>query len=280
MSSLKGKTILITGASRGIGLAVGLRAALDGANIAILAKTAEPHPKLPGTIYTAAKDIEAVGGNALPIVCDIRFEEQVQAAVDKTVETFGGIDVCINNASAIAPADVVDTSMKKYDLMHQVNVRGTFLTSKCCIPHLTKADNPHILNMCPPIDLAPSVWAHKLAYWMSKSGMSLCVLGMSAELMRQGIAVNGLWPMGMVATAAIANVFGPDAMRASMKPEMLAEAAYRIITKPAPDFSGKIWIDKDLLASEGITDIDQYLLNPDTDLDENGQYTPTFAQQG
>lgn len=273
MADLRGKTLFITGASRGIGLQVALRAARDGANIAIAAKTAEPHPKLPGTIYTAAEDIEKAGGKALPLICDIRFEDQVEAAVDKTVETFGGIDICVNNASAISPSKIVETDMKRYDLMHQVNTRGTFLVTKMCLPHLLKGNNPHILNMGPPLNMDPKRWAGRLAYLMAKSGMSMLVIGQAGEFRDQGIAVNGLWPMGGVATAAINNVLGGvEAMKRTKKPEMIAEAAYIMLTKKAPDFSGKIWIDKDVLEMAGITDLSPYEIDPDKDLDENGHY--------
>lgn len=270
--SLQGKTLFITGASRGIGLEVALRAAGDGANIAIAAKTAEPHPKLPGTIYTAAEEIEAAGGKALPLICDIRFDDQVEAAVAKTVETFGGIDICINNASAISPTKVLDTDMKRFDLMHQINTRGTFLVSKTCLPHLLKAENPHIVNMGPPIDLTPTRWANNLAYWMAKNGMSLCVLGMSEEFREDGVAVNGMWPRGLVATAAVNNVLGGiDAMKRARKPEMIAEATYILLNKPAREFTGRFWIDEELLKEEGVTDFDQWMIK-EADLDEHGHY--------
>ena len=210
--SLKGKTIFISGASRGIGLAIAKRAAQDGANIAIAAKTSEPHPKLPGTIYTAAKDIENAGGTALPILCDIRFEDQVQSAVQKTVDTFGGIDICINNASAISPTGTLETEMKRYDLMNEVNTRGTFLVSKSCIPFLKKGSNPHILNLAPPLDMDAKWFAPHVAYTIAKMGMSLCTLGMSKELAADSIAVNSLWPLTAIDTAAIRNVLGSDEM--------------------------------------------------------------------
>lgn len=273
MADLKGKTLFITGGSRGIGLAVALRAARDGANIAIAAKTAEPNPKLPGTIYTAAKAIEAAGGNALPIQCDIRFEDQVQAAVAQTVEAFGGIDICVNNASAISLTSVADTEMKRFDLMHQINARGTFLVSKTCLPYLLKADNPHILVMCPPLNFDSPLWIGHTAYCMSKMGMSICAISMAAEFKSEGIAVNGIWPMGPVATAAIKNIVGGlDLMKISKKPQMIAEASYIILTKSSREMTGKIVIDADVLRSAGITDFTQYQIDPKKDLDENGQY--------
>ncbi len=210
MGTLHKKTLFITGGSRGIGLAIALRAARDGANIVIASKTSDPHPKLPGTIYTAAAEIEQEGGKALPIVCDIRFEDQVEAAVEQAVKQFGGIDICINNASAISLTPTVQTDMKRYDLMHQINGRGTFLTSKTCIPYLKKAENPHILTLSPPLDLNPRWFAPHVAYTISKYNMSLCVLGLSAELKRDGIAVNALWPRTTIATAAVANLLGGD----------------------------------------------------------------------
>ncbi|PLX33107.1 MAG: short chain dehydrogenase, partial [Hyphomicrobiales bacterium] len=208
MSSLAGKTLLITGASRGIGLAIALRAARDGANIAILAKTGKPHPKLPGTIHSAAREIEAAGGKALPILCNIRFEEQVEAAVAQTAETFGGIDICINNASAISLTRTGETPMRRFDLMHSVNARGTFMTSKACLPWLEQADNPHILTLSPPLDMQAKWFAPHLAYSMAKFGMSMAVLGMAEEFRPHGIAVNALWPRTTIATAAIRNLLG------------------------------------------------------------------------
>lgn len=273
MANLAGKTVFISGGSRGIGFTVALKAARDGANIAILAKTVDPHPTLPGTLHTAAQAIKKAGGNVLPIQCDIRNEDQVAQAVAKTVETFGGIDICFNNASAISITSVADTTMKRYDLMHQVNARGTFLVSKMCLPHLLKSENPHILNNCPPIDLTPSVWGGRLAYWMAKMGMSFCVLGMSSEFKSDGIAVNALWPAGMVATAAIRNLGGIDMIKAAMKPEMYADAAYRIFKNPARDFTGNFLIVEEYLRDCGMTDFDQYKIDPDKDLDEQGHYT-------
>src|SRR5688572_24326750 len=233
MSSLKGKTLFITGASRGIGLAIAKRAARDGANVAIAAKTAEPHPKLPGTIYTAAKEIEEAGGKALPVLCDIQFDEQVADAVKKTVETFGGIDILVNNASAIHLTGTEATPMKRYDLMHRINTRGTFLCSQLCIPHLKKASNPHILNLSPPLDMKAKWFAPHVAYTMAKMGMSMCVLGMSEELKRDGIAVNALWPRTAIATAAVQNLLGGEhAIKGCRKPEIMADAAYTIFMRP------------------------------------------------
>ena len=267
MDTLKGKTLFITGGSRGIGLAIGLRAARDGANVAIAAKTAEPHPKLEGTIYTAAEAIEKAGGKALPIVCDIRHEEQVAAAVEKTVQTFGGLDVCVNNASAISLTPTTATDMKRFDLMHQINTRGTFLTSKLCIPHLAKAANPHILMLSPPLDMKAKWFARHVAYSLAKYGMSLCVLGMAEEFKPQGIAVNALWPRTTIATAAVNNLLGGEMlMRASRTPEIIADAAHLIFTKPSREFTGNFCIDDTLLAANGVTDFDHYRVDPKMDL--------------
>jgi citronellol/citronellal dehydrogenase len=267
MATLAGKTLFITGASRGIGLAIGLRAARDGANVAIAAKTAEPHPKLEGTIHTAAEAIEKAGGKALPLVCDIRFEEQVQAAVEKTAETFGGIDICVNNASAISPTRILDTEMKRYDLMNQINTRGTFLVSKTCIPYLAKAENPHILMLSPPLDMQAKWFSGHVAYAIAKFGMSLCVLGMAEELKAEGIAVNALWPRTTIATAAVNNLLGGEAlMRASRKPEILADAAHMIFSKPSREFTGNFLIDDTFLAENGVTDFDSYRVDPSRDL--------------
>lgn len=267
MTSLKDKTLFITGGNRGIGLAIGLRAAREGANIAIAAKTAEPHPRLPGTIYTAAIEIEKAGGRALPIVCDIRFEEQVRAAICQTVQTFGGVDICVNNASAINLSDTVCIDMKRYDLMQQVNTRGTFLVSKYCIPHLARAENPHILTLSPPLDLKPKWFAGHLAYSIAKYGMSLCVLGLAEELKPLGIAVNALWPRTTIATAAVANILGGDRIiRASRKPEIVADAAHVILTKRSRKFTGNFCIDDTVLAEAGVTDFDQYRVDPSVDL--------------
>ncbi len=261
--SLRGKTLFITGASRGIGLAIALRAARDGANIAIAAKTTEEHPKLPGTIYTAAKEIEAAGGKALACVVDIRLEDQVAAAVAKTVETFGGIDILVNNASAISITGTRHTQMKRYDLMHQINTRGTFVCSQACIPHLEKAENPHILMLSPPLDMSPRWFGPHLAYTMAKYGMSMCVLGLSAELAKNGIAANALWPRTMIATAAVRNLLGGDSsIRGSRNPEIVADAAHWILTQPSRETTGNFFIDEDILRKAGVTDFDKYAVDP------------------
>jgi citronellol/citronellal dehydrogenase len=257
--SLAGKTVFITGATRGIGLAIAKRAARDGANVAIAAKTVDPHPKLPGTLSTAAEEIRAAGGQALGVQCDIRDEEQVVNAVAKAVEEFGGIDICINNASAISLTPTLQTEMKRYDLMNQVNARGTFLVSKTCLPHLLKADNPHILNMAPPLDMAAKWFAPHVAYTAAKMGMSICTLGMSAEFAEQGVAVNSLWPLTTVDTAAVRNVLGGDQMAAvSRTPDVLADAAYAIVNRPARECTGNFFIDEDVLREEGVTDFSVY----------------------
>jgi citronellol/citronellal dehydrogenase len=259
MASLKGKTLFISGGSRGIGLAIALRAARDGANVAIAAKTAEPHPKLKGTIYTAADEVRAAGGNALPLLCDIRDEAQVIAAVDATAAEFGGIDICVNNASAISLTDSQHTDMKRYDLMMGINTRGTFMVSKYCIPHLKKADNPHILMLSPPLDMKAKWFEHSTAYTMAKFGMSMVVLGLSGELKRAGIAVNALWPRTTIATAAVGNLLGGDAMmRASRTPAIMGDAAYEIFAKPSRDFTGQFCIDDKVLAAAGVTDFELY----------------------
>ena len=265
--SLQGKTLFITGASRGIGLAIGLRAARDGANVAIVAKTTEPHPKLPGTIYTAAEEIEKAGGKALPIVCDIQQDEQVAAAVARTVEAFGGIDVLVNNASAIHLTGTEATPMKRYDLMHRINTRGTFLSSQLCIPHLRKAakerGSAHILNLSPPLNMEAKWFAPHVAYTMAKYGMSMCVLGMATELAKDGIGVNALWPRTAIATAAVQNLLGGEAaIRGCRKPEIMADAAHVILTRPSREFTGKFCIDDEVLASAGITDLDVYAVTP------------------
>jgi len=260
--SLKGKTLFITGASRGIGKAIALRAAKDGANIVIAAKTAEPHPKLPGTIYTAASEIEGAGGRPLPCIVDIRSEEAVQAAVDKAIETFGGIDICINNASAISLTPTLHTTMKRYDLMNQVNARGTFLTSKLCLPHLLKAENPHILTISPPLSMKGKWFRNNLAYTMAKYGMSMCVLGMAAEFESKGVAVNALWPRTAIATAAV-SMLGGDAMtNASRKTDIMSDAAYAILTRDSKTCTGNFYIDDEVLAEEGITDLAHYAVVP------------------
>ena len=263
---LNGKTMFITGASRGIGLAIALRAARDGANVAIAAKTSEPHPKLPGTIHTAAAEIEAAGGKALPLVVDVRNDEQVYAAVDKTVEHFGGLDILVNNASAIFLAGTEHTTMKRYDLMNQVNARGTYLCSQACIRHLRQSANPHILNNSPPLNMRAKWFGNHVAYTMAKYGMSMCTLGMSEELRDDGIAVNSLWPRTAIATAAV-NMLGGDAMmKQSRKPEIMADAAYAIITKPAATCTGHFFIDDEILRAEGVTDFEPYAFVPGADL--------------
>jgi citronellol/citronellal dehydrogenase len=257
--SLQGKTMFISGGSRGIGLAIALRAARDGANVAIAAKTTEPHPKLPGTIHTAAAEIEAAGGRALAITCDIRDEAQVAAAVARTVETFGGIDICINNASAIQLTGTLDTEMKRYDLMQQVNARGTFLVSKLCIPHLRNAANPHILTLSPPLDMQAKWFAGHVAYTMAKFGMSMCTLGMSEELAPLGIAVNSLWPLTAIDTAAVRNLLGGPAVAAvSRSPAIVADAAWVILNRPARETTGNFFIDEEVLRAEGVTDFSVY----------------------
>ena len=267
MSSLKGKTLFITGASRGIGLAIALRAARDGANIAIAAKTAEPHPKLEGTIFTAAQEIEEAGGKALPIACDIRFEDQVQAAVAETVAKFGGLDICVNNASAISLTHAVATDMKRYDLVHGINARGTFLVSKTCIPHLKKAANPHILMLSPPLDMDPKWFAPHVAYTMAKFNMSIVALGLAGELKGDGIAVNTLWPRTTIATAAVKNLLGGEAlMRMSRTPQIMGDAAHLILTQDAKAFTGHFCIDDTLLYEHGVRDFEKYRVDPATDL--------------
>ena len=261
--SLRGKTLFITGASRGIGLAIGLRAARDGANVVIAAKTAEPNPKLPGTIFTAAKEIEEAGGKALPLTVDVRDEAGVAAAVAKAVETFGGIDILVNNASAISLTGTEQTEMKRYDLMHQINTRGTFLCSKLCIPHLKKAANPHVLNLSPPLNMETKWFAPHVAYTMAKFGMSMCVLGMAGEYKSAGIAFNALWPRTTIATAAVKNLLGGDAMmRASRKPEIMADAAHVIFNRPARECTGNFFIDDEVLISSGKTDLSEYAVDP------------------
>ena len=267
MSSLKNKTIFMSGGSRGIGLAIALRAAQDGANVAIAAKTAEPHPKLPGTIYTAAEEIDNAGGQGLPLICDIREEEQVGAAIDATVERFGGIDICINNASAIQLTPTEMTDMKRFDLMHQINTRGTFLVSKMCLPHLKKADNPHILNLAPPLDMSPKWFANHVAYTMAKYGMSMCTLGMSKEFEKTGIAVNSLWPLTAIDTAAVRNLLGGDAMaKMSRKPEIMADAAHAVLVRKASETTGNFFIDEIVLREAGVTDFDVYAHDPSAPL--------------
>jgi citronellol/citronellal dehydrogenase len=261
--SLHGKTLFITGASRGIGLAIALRAARDGANIAIAAKTDQPHPKLEGTIHTAAAEIEQAGGRALPLVCDVREDKQVVDAIETTVARFGGIDIVVNNASAIQLTKTPDTDMRRFDLMQQVNARATYMVSKFAIPHLDRAQNPHILMLSPPLDMQQQWFAPHLAYSMAKYGMSLVVLGLAGELRPRGIAVNALWPRTTIATAAIRNLLGGDRMmRMSRKPQILADAACLIFQKPAREFTGNFLIDDNFLAAEGETDFDKYRVDP------------------
>ncbi len=262
--SLKGKTLFITGGSRGIGLAIAVRAAHDGANVVIAAKTAEPHPKLAGTIYTAAEDIERAGGKALPVVCDIRDEAQVQSAIDKTVETFGGIDILVNNASAIGLTGTLHTDMKRYDLMNGINARGTYLCGRLCIPHLKKAANPHILTLSPPLDMRPKWFAPHVAYSMAKYGMSLCTLGWAQEFRKDGIAANSLWPRTTIATAAVAMVGGDMVMKKSRLPEIMADAAHEILIKPSREFTGNFCIDDLVLRDAGVSDFSKYLAVPGT----------------
>ena len=257
--SLEGKTLFISGASRGIGLEISLRAARDGANVALIAKTAEPNPKLEGTVYTAAEAIEDAGGQALPIVGDIRDEEQVFSAVADTVERFGGIDVCVNNASAINLSGTEELEMKRYDLMQGINTRGTFLVSKACIPHLRYAENPHVLSLSPPLNLNPKWFGSYAAYAIAKYGMSMCTLGMAEEFREEGIAFNSLWPRTIIATAAVRNLLGgEEAMSRSRKPELVADAAYAIVTRSSRQTTGNFFLAEDVLAEEGVTDLSQY----------------------
>ncbi len=257
--AFRGKTVFISGASRGIGLAIACRLARDGANIVLAAKTAEPHPKLPGTIFSAAEQVVAAGGKALPIVCDIRDEQQVRAAVEQGVAAFGGIDVCVNNASAIALTDTLATDMKRYDLMSQVNARGTFVCSKLTLPHLFKAPNPHILNLAPPLDMEAKWFAHHVAYTMAKFGMSMCTLGMAEEFRMRGVAVNSLWPLTAIDTAAVRFALGGDAMAAECRsPEIMADAAYAILSRPSRECTGNFFIDEEVLRAEGVSDFSRY----------------------
>jgi citronellol/citronellal dehydrogenase len=265
--NLKGQTLFITGASRGIGKAIALRAARDGANIVIAAKTVEPHPKLPGTIHTAAAEIEAAGGKALACQVDIRFEDQICAAVAKAIERFGGIDILVNNASAISLTGTLATPMQRYDRMHQINARGTFACSQVCLPHLLKAANPHILNIAPPLNLDPRWFAPHVAYTMAKYGMSLCVLGMAEEFRKEGVAVNALWPRTIIATAAVMNLLGgEEAMRKARKPEIMADAAYTILTRPSRECTGNFFIDEDVLRGVRMTDFSSYAFSPGAEL--------------
>lgn len=273
MSHFQGKTVFITGASRGIGLAIGLRLAREGANIVIAAKTTEPHPKLPGTIYTAAAEIESAGGKALPLAVDVREEEQIYAAVEQTIQVFGGIDILVNNASAINLTPTLTTDMKRYDLMHSINTRGTFLTSKACLPYLLKSSNPHVLNLSPPLNMEARWFAPHVAYTMAKFGMSMCVLGMSAEFRRQGVAFNALWPKTAIATAAVNNLLGgEEAIKRCRKPEIMADAAYTIFTKNSRECTGNFFVDEEVLRENGITDFSQYKY---TNVDDN-ELLPDF----
>jgi citronellol/citronellal dehydrogenase len=263
MADLKGKTLFITGASRGIGLAIAVRAAKDGANVAIVAKTTTPDPRLPGTIYTAAEEIEQAGGKALPLAVDIRDADAIQAAVARTVETFGGIDILVNNASAISLTGTLETPMKRYDLMHQINTRGTFACSQACLPHLLKASNPHILNLSPPLNMDARWFGPHVAYTMAKYGMSMCVLGMAEEFRDRGVAVNALWPRTAIATAAVRNLLGgEDTIKGCRTPEIMADAAHVILTRTAREWTGNFFVDDEVLASAGITDLDKYAIEP------------------
>ena len=259
MAALAGKTMFISGASRGIGLAIAKRVAKDGANVAFIAKTAEPHPALPGTVYTAAAEIEEAGGQALPIVGDIRNEEQVVAAVEAAVEAFGGIDMCVNNASAINLSNTESLPIKRYDLMQEINTRGTFLVSKTCIPLLKLSDNAHILTLSPPLNMAAHWFKNHVAYTIAKYGMSMVTLGLSQELADDGIAANCLWPKTIIATAAVQNLLGGDqAMAQSRNPEIVADAAYEILKKNARTSTGNFYIDEDVLTAAGITNFERY----------------------
>jgi citronellol/citronellal dehydrogenase len=261
--SLKDKVIFVSGGSRGIGLAMAKRAAQDGAKLALAAKTAEPHPKLPGTIYTAAEEIVEAGGEALPLICDIRDEDNVRDVVNQTVEHFGGIDICINNASAIQLTNTMDTEMKRYDLMHQINGRGTYMVSRYCLPHLLKAENPHILNLSPPLDMSAKWFAGHTAYTMAKYTMSMCVLGMAEEFKDRGVAVNALWPRTAIQTAAVQNHLGGDAvMKISRTVEIMADAAYEILTKDSKSYSGNFCIDDLVLYESGVRDFSKYAQAP------------------
>ena len=267
MATLQGKTLFITGASRGIGKAIALRAAQDGANVVIAAKTTEPHPKLPGTIHTAAEEIEKAGGKALACVVDVRHEDQIAEAVKQAVAKFGGIDILVNNASAISLTGTLQTPMKRYDLMHQVNTRGTFACSQACIPHLAKAANPHILNLSPPLLMDARWFAPHVAYTMAKFGMSMCVLGMAEELKPQHIAVNALWPRTVIATAAVQNLLGGDeVIKGARSPEIMADAAHVILTRSSREHTGHFYVDDEVLASAGVKDLSKYSMVPGAEL--------------
>lgn len=267
MANLAGKTLLITGASRGIGKAIALRAAADGANIVVVAKTDQPHPKLPGTIHTAVEEIEAAGGQGLAVKTDIRFEDQVERAVQLAIDRFGGIDIVVNNASAIFLAGTAETPLKRFDLMHSVNTRGTFLVTQKCLPALLQAANPHVLNISPPPSMEVRWFAPHLAYTMAKFGMSMCVLGMAEEFREQGVAFNALWPRTVIATAAVQNLLGGDAMiRRSRKPQIVADAAHAILTRDSSVCSGNFFVDDEVLKEEGVTDFDVYAVDPSVEL--------------
>ncbi len=264
MGNLAGKTLFISGASRGIGKAIALRAARDGANVIIAAKTAEPHPKLPGTIYSAAEEIEAAGGQALPCIVDIRDEQAVVDGVNAGVEKFGGIDILVNNASAISLTGTMETPMKRYDLMHQINTRGTYLCSRTCIPHLKKAENPHVLNLSPPLNMEPRWFGPHVAYTMAKYGMSMCVLGMAEEFRKAGIAFNALWPRTVIETAAVLNLLGgSDVASKGRTPEIMADAAHAILCRDSRACTGNFFIDDEVLREEGVTDFRQYQVSPE-----------------
>jgi citronellol/citronellal dehydrogenase len=266
VSTLKGKTLFITGASRGIGKAIALRAARDGANIVIAAKTAEPHPKLPGTIYSAAEEIEKAGGRALPLTVDIRNEAQIHDAVQQAVERFGGIDICVNNASAISLTGTLETPMKKFDLMFGVNVRGTYATTQACLPELLKAKNPHVLMLSPPLSMKAKWFQNHVAYTMAKYGMSMCVLGMAEEFRDQGVAVNALWPRTVIATAAVNMLGGQEMMEAGRTAEIMADAAHVILTRPSRECTANFFVDEDLLRTTGVTDFARYAVKPGAEL--------------
>lgn len=259
---LAGKTLFVTGASRGIGLAIALRAAQDGANIVIAAKTDSAHPKLPGTIHTAAEAVERAGGRALPLTVDVRDEAAVTAAVEQAVAAFGGLDICVNNASAISLTGTMDTEMKRWDLMHQINARGTFLVTRACIPHLRQAANPHVLTLSPPPVMDPAWFAPHVAYSLAKMGMSLCVLGMAEEFRSDGIAFNALWPRTAIATSAMSMLGGEPALARCRTPEIVADAAYEVFRRPARAFTGNFLIDDSFLAECGVTDFERYRVDP------------------
>lgn len=283
--SLSGRTLFITGASRGIGLAIAKRAARDGANVTIAAKTDTPHPKLGGTIHTAAAEIEAAGGRALPLVVDVRDEDAVRRAVAATVEAFGGIDVCVNNASAINLTGTLETEVKRFDLMHQINVRGTFLASQACLPHLLKSDNPHILTLSPPLNLRPDWFGAHVAYTASKFGMSMLMLGMAEEFRTAGVACNCLWPISTIATAAIRFTQGEAGLASSRSPEIMADAAHALLTSPSKEVTGRFFLDEFVLRDAGVTDFSPYEITPGSPLkpdlfvseDELGLSSSTFA---